>query len=364
MSNPMERALELAQASAGLASPNPTVSAVLVKDGEVLAEGTTEPGGLHAEAIALRKAGPAARGSTLYVTLEPCCHYGKTPPCTDAVIRAGVASVHMAMLDPNPLVAGHGSELLTSAGISTSVGTGKDIATVLYEAHAKYIMTGTPFITAKYAMSLDGKIATRSGSSQWITGSEARRYVHTLRGMNDAVVVGIGTAIADDPSLTARTEGGDLQSTQPLRVIIDTNGRLPVHSKVLDQPGRTLIACSSITEDKKLQLEQRGAEVLQLSSREGGVDLVELMQALGSREVTSALVEGGAMILGTLFDQGLVDKVVAFVSPKIIGGKDSLTPVAGIGVDLVDEAITIDGADMKQVGPDMVITGYPGGRRV
>ena len=360
----MQRALELAQASAGLARPNPTVGAVLVKDGEIISEGTTEPSGVHAEVVAIRKAGPDANGATLYVTLEPCCHYGKTPPCTDEVIRAGVASVHMAMLDPNPLVSGQGSELLAAAGITTAVGAGEEIAQRLYETHAKYITAGTPFITAKYAMSLDGKIATRSGSSQWITGPEARQYAHTLRGVNDAIVVGIGTAIADDPLLTARTDQGELLSLQPLRVIVDTHGRLPVESRVLCQPGRTLIVCSSIAQDKKLQLEQSGAEILQLSSNEAGVDLAELLEALGRMQITSALVEGGAALLGSLFDQNLVDKVVAFVAPKIIGGKTSLTAVAGVGVDLVGEAINIELAEMKLLGPDMVIEGYPGGGRV
>ena len=360
----MQRALELAQASAGVARPNPTVAAVLVKDGKVISEGITEPQGVHAEVVAIRNAGAAARGSTLYVTLEPCCHQGKTPPCTDAVIHAGIESVHIAMLDPNPLVAGQGKELIESSGIPTFLGSGKEIAQILYESHAKYITLGTPFVTAKYAMSLDGKIATRSGSSQWITGPEARQYAHMLRGSRDAVAIGIGTAIADDPLLTVRSEQGHSVSEQPVRVVVDTDARLPSVSRMLQQPGKTVIACSSVAPDKKLQLEQLGAEILELNSCDDGVDLAELMKALGSMEITSILFEGGSTLLGSLFDQGLVDKVVAFVAPKIVGGKNSLTAVGGTGVNLINEAIDIRVTEMKWLGTDMVIQGYPGGGRV
>jgi diaminohydroxyphosphoribosylaminopyrimidine deaminase/5-amino-6-(5-phosphoribosylamino)uracil reductase len=364
VSSPMQRAIELAQSLAGVARPNPTVAAVLFKDGEIISEGTTEPGGAHAEVVAIRKAGENAKGSTLYVTLEPCCHYGKTPPCTDAVISAGIESVHIAILDPNPLIAGQGMQLLESSGITTFLGAGKEIAQILYETHAKYITLGTPFVTAKYAMSLDGKIATHSSSSQWITGPEARQYAHMLRGSSDAVAIGIGTAVADDPLLTVRTEQGVPFPEQPVRVVVDTGGRLPSVSRMLYQPGKTIIACSSIAPGKKLVLEEFGAEILELNSYGEGVDLLELLKRLGAMEITSILVEGGSTLLGSLFDQNLVDKVVAFVAPKIIGGKNALTAIGGEGVNLIDEAIDIQVTEMKWLGTDMVIQGYPGGGHV
>ena len=360
----MQRALELAQASVRAAKPKPTVGAVLVKDGKIISEGITEPAGTHAEVVAIKRAGPSAKGSTLYVTLEPCCHYGETPPCTDAVIRAGISAVHMAMLDPNPLVAGQGKELLSSAGIATSVGSGKEEARTLYESHAKYITTGTPFVTAKYAMSLDGKIATRSGSSRWITGVEARQYAHSLRGASDAVVVGIGTAMVDDPLLTVRPSQGDPILPQPVRVVVDTQGRLPIASRMLGQPGKTIIACCSVAPDKKKQLEDTGAVVLELGPSGQGVDLLDLLRALGSMEITSILVEGGSTLLGVLFDRDLVDKIVAFVAPKIIGGRDALTAVGGLGIDLIDEAKDFEITEMKWIGSDIVIEGYPGGGHV
>ena len=360
----MQRALELAQASARTAKPKPTVGAVLVKNGKIISEGITEPIGAHAEVVAIKRAGPNAKGSTLYVTLEPCCHYGETPPCTDTIIQAGISAVYMAMLDPNPLVAGQGKELLLSAGIATSVGQGEEEARTLYESHIKYITTGTPFVTAKYAMSLDGKIATRSGSSRWITGAAARQYAHILRASSDAVVVGIGTAIVDDPLLTVRPSQGDPILSQPVRVVVDTQGRFPLTSRMLGQPGKTIIACCSVTLDKKKHLEDTGAVVLELRPFGQGVDLLDLLKALGSMEITSILVEGGATLLGGLFDRDLVDKIVAFVAPKIIGGRDSLTAVGGVGIDLIDEAKDFEITEMKRVGSDIVIEGYPGGGHV
>ena len=360
----MQRALELAQASARTAKPKPTVGAVLVKNGKIISEGITEPIGTHAEVVAIKRAGPNAKGSTLYVTLEPCCHYGETPPCTDTIIQAGISAVYMAMLDPNPLVAGQGKEQLLSAGIATSVGLWEDEARTLYESHIKYITTRTPFVTAKYAMSLDGKIATRSGSSRWITGAAARQYAHILRASSDAVVVGIGTAIVDDPLLTVRPSQGDPILSQPVRVVVDTQGRFPLTSRMLGQPGKTIIACCSVTLDKKKHLEDTGAVVLELRPFGQGVDLLDLLKALGSMQITSILVEGGATLLGGLFDRDLVDKIVAFVAPKIIGGRDSLTAVGGVGIDLIDEAKDFEITEMKWVGSDIVIEGYPGGGHV
>ena len=245
----MSHALELARRAEGRVSPNPPVGAVLVKDGEIVGGGCTQPPGQsHAEAVALSEAGDAARGAALYTTLEPCSHHGRTPPCTDAIVEAGVAEVHAAMLDPNPNVRGGGMAILADAGLGTRLGEGEAKARLQLEAYVKYVTTGTPFVTAKFAMSLDGKIATRTGDSKWISGEKARRRVHRLRAAADAVMVGIGTVLADDPRLTARDRHGEPLDTQPIRVVVDTRGRTPPDAGMLGEPGRTLIAAGELDE--------------------------------------------------------------------------------------------------------------------
>lgn len=290
-------ALPLAKLALGQVSPNPAVGAVVVKNNVAVGQGYTRPpGSHHAEVVALEKAGAEARGSTMYTTLEPCCHYGRTPPCAQTIIDAGIAEVHMAMLDPNPLVSGRGKDGLEKAGIKTFVGEHEQEARDLNEAYIKYITTGMPFVTAKYAMSLDGKTATRSGESKWISGDEARHNVHNLRFASDAVMVGAGTVRADDPHLTARSCGGrgGIARKQPLRVIVDGKGRTPLSARLFGEPGKTLLVLGrSAKTGEAAAFTQAGAELLELPSAEGHIDLAKLLKALGERQITSVLVEGG-----------------------------------------------------------------------
>ena len=366
----MQRALSLAQLARGRTSPNPMVGAVIVKDGRIVGEGYHHRAGEpHAEIHALRQAGEAARGATLYVNLEPCSHYGRTPPCTQAIIAAGIAEVHMAMLDPNPLVNGRGRDQLEAAGIRTYVGEREAEARELNEAFIKYITTGRPFVTAKFAMSLDGKIATHTGEARWITGPKARRWVHQLRDVTDAIMVGVNTVLADDPRLTTRLDDGKegREVHHPLRVIVDSRGRIPLTAKVLaaDTPGRTLIATTeAMPPDRRKALERLGAQVLVLPAhvRGGRVSLPHLLDALGKREVTSLLVEGGGTLLASFFEQRLVDKVLAFVAPLIIGGQGAPTPVAGQGVARLSQSLRLERVRVEKVGTDVLISGYVGNR--
>ncbi|MBI4298399.1 MAG: bifunctional diaminohydroxyphosphoribosylaminopyrimidine deaminase/5-amino-6-(5-phosphoribosylamino)uracil reductase RibD [Chloroflexi bacterium] len=355
----MEKALSLAQLVLGTTSPNPAVGAVVVKGGAIVGEGWTKsPGQPHAEIMALRQAGTAARDGTLFVTLEPCCHWGRTPPCTDAIIEAGVAEVHMAVLDPNPLVDGKGAAQLKRAGVRTHVGEEEEEARVLVEAHAKFITTGLPFVVAKFAVSLDGKIATRTGDSKWITGSIARKYAHQLRSTSDAIMIGVNTVIADDPRLTARSDDDRVIMKHPLRVIVDSKGRTPYTAKLFQEPGKILIAAASIEGKEGEELKRAGVDVVLLPAGDSSVDINALMKLLGQREVTSVLVEGGGTLLGSLFDEGLVDKVVAFIAPMIIGGKEALSPVAGDGVERVSQALRLSRVRVEHLEPDIAVIGY------
>ena len=355
----MDRALGLAKRALGSASPNPAVGAVIVDDGVVVGEGWTQPRGQdHAEVMAIRQAGPMADGAILYTTLEPCNHQGKTPPCTDAIINAGISEVHAAMVDPNPLVNGSGLSRLSEAGIKTRVGVGEEAARQLNEAFTKFIATGQPFVTAKFAMSLDGKIATRTGDSRWITGQEARSYVHELRAESDAIMAGINTVLADDPRLTARNREGAPAARQPLRVIVDSSGRVPATASLLAEPGCTLVAVAEVDNTTKNRIARSGGEIVELPADGGSVDLPALVKFLGRREVTSVLVEGGGTLLGSLFDQGLVDKVIAFVAPIIVGGGTAPSPVAGAGIDVMADARRLHRVKVMEFGADVAIIGY------
>lgn len=358
----MERALSLAKLALGQVSPNPAVGAVIVHDGEVVGQGYTQPPTQpHAEIVALTQAGEKAKGAKLYVTLEPCCHYGRTPPCTKAIIKAGIKEVHMAMIDPNPVVNGKGKAELDKAGIKTIVGESENAAKEINEAYIKYITTGIPFITVKFALSLDGKIATRTGDSRWISGEESRKYVHFLRYASDAIMVGVSTVVIDDPSLTTRCGGGrgGTAVKQPLRVIIDTNGRTPMNARVFQQPGKTLLAYSKINKTKRTAYTKTGAEMMELPTDEQGlVDINSLLKELGKREITSVLCEGGGTLLGTLFENHLVDKVVAFIAPIVIGGTEVKTPVLGRGVDHIAEALRLQHIKIERFGDDVMISGY------
>jgi diaminohydroxyphosphoribosylaminopyrimidine deaminase/5-amino-6-(5-phosphoribosylamino)uracil reductase len=360
----MEHALSLAGLSLGQVSPNPAVGAVLVKEGEVVGQGYTQPpGSAHAEIVALEHAGSAAQGSVMYVTLEPCCHYGRTPPCTGAIVDAGVAEVHIAMLDPNPLVSGKGEEELRQQGISTFVGEREEEAREINEAYIKHVTTGIPFVTAKFAMSLDGKIATRSGDSKWISNQESRRYVHSLRHITDAVMVGVNTVLTDDPQLTCRCgERGGVIKKQPLRVIVDTNGRTPVTAQVFGEPGRALLALGQGVKPEIVEgYKSVNADAVELPLDEGLVDLAQLLKVLGQREITSILVEGGGTLLGYMFDHKLIDKVIAFVAPVIIGGSEAETAVGGRGVDRIADSIRLERVNAMECNGDVMVSGYVGG---
>ena len=360
--NPMTRAIELARSALGSASPNPAVGAVVVQNGAVVGEGyTLPPGQRHAEIGALAQAGSSARGATLFCTLEPCCHYGRTPPCTDAIIAAGVSRVVYAVRDPNPRVSGGGESALRAAGVAVERQTNPE-AEELHEAFAKHITTGLPFVVAKFAMSLDGKIATRTGSSQWITGSAARARVQRMRKEMDAIMVGIGTTLADDPQLTARdAQGEPLPSNlQPVRIIVDSSARTPPTARMLNQPGRTIIATAAgVPRDRVARLEDVGADVREFPGSDGRVDLRKMLKFVGGQGIVSVLVEGGGLVLGATLDVGLIDKVCAFVAPMLIGGAGAPSPVAGSGAAVIADALRLERTRIEPIGPDWLITGYP-----
>ncbi|HXY74072.1 MAG TPA: bifunctional diaminohydroxyphosphoribosylaminopyrimidine deaminase/5-amino-6-(5-phosphoribosylamino)uracil reductase RibD [Dehalococcoidales bacterium] len=359
----MLQALSLARLALGNVSPNPSVGAVIVKNGKVVGQGYTQPPGSdHAEIVALKEAGAKAKDATLYVTLEPCCHYGRTPPCTKALIKAGIKEVYMAMLDPNPIVAGKGKAELEKAGITVSLGDHENEAREIIEAYCKYITRKIPFITAKFAMSLDGKIATRTGDSRYISGDESRRHVHCLRYEHDAIMVGANTILTDDPQLTVRccTNGG-LSHKQPLRIVVDAGARTPTSAKIFHEPGKVLMVVGeNASTDRKYDYEQLGAEVIVLPAKKGLIDLPSLLKTIGERQITSVLVEGGGTLLGSLFDAKLVDKVIAFIAPVIIGGKKAVTPVAGKGAESVIDSIKLERVSTRFFGSDIMISGYAG----
>ena len=294
----------------------------------------------------------------MYVTLEPCSHHGRTPPCTDAIIKAGVTEVHASMIDPNPLVGGSGVERLREAGISVQIGEGRREAEELAAPHTKFITTNRPLVTAKFAMSLDGKIATRTGDSKWITSAEARSYVHELRARSDAIMAGIGTVIADDPQLTARKSNGTPLPRQPLRIIVDSSGRLPLDSALLRQPGSTLVAMADDPRNVRADLESAGAEVFMATGGDNRVDLVALLDELGRREITSVFAEGGGTLLGSLFDLGLADRVVGFVAPVIIGGETAPSPVGGDGAHRMSYALRLTDVRIETFGDDVAVSGW------
>ena len=358
----MECALSLARLAMGYTSPNPAVGAVVVKGGLAVGTGYTQPAGSeHAEVMALCQAGDKARGATMYVTLEPCSHYGHTPPCTQAIIDAGISEVHIALLDPNPLVSGRGVSKLNGAGIKTYVGAYQQEACEINEAYIKHITTGLPFVIAKFAMSLDGKIATKTGHSKWISNEETRKYVHALRHTVDAIMVGINTVVIDNPRLTARGCGGKggTRKMQPLRLVVDSKGRVPIEAHIFESPGEALLAVAEpFDARRKEELTQAGIEVLELPQKEGLVDIEELLKVLGKRDIVAVLVEGGGKLLGSLFDYHLVDKVLAFISPIIIGSDEAKTAVGGNGVDNMVEALRLSRVSTESFGDDILVSGY------
>lgn len=356
----MQMALELAKKALGRTSPNPMVGAVVVRAGQVVGSGYHARAGTpHAEVHALREAGEKACGATLYVTLEPCCHHGRTGPCTEAVIKAGITKVVMAMLDPNPKVAGNGVKILQKAGIEVETGVLEEQARRLNEVFIKYITTRLPFVVMKTAMSLDGKIATAGGESQWITGSESRAMVHRLRDRYDAIMVGVGTVLADNPSLTTRiAEGG---GKDPVRVVLDSRARTPVDAQILTQSSHSptfIVTTSDAPRDKLRQLSKAGAHIIQLPNDDNGICLPELLRKLGEQEITSLLVEGGSRVNGTLINNYLVDKVYWFMAPKIIGGNAAPGPVGGNGITALVDAMKLSDILLQRYGEDICIEGW------
>ena len=352
----MREALRIARNAEGRTSPNPLVGAVIVKDGKIIAEGWHRQAGTpHAEIHALNMAGDLARGATLYVTLEPCSHFGRTPPCAQAIINAGISRVVAAMSDPNPKVAGRGFELLRAAGVEVEVGLLEAEARRLNEVFIKWITRRLPFVTMKFACTLDGKIATVAGESQWISGSESRRFTHHLRDINNAILVGVGTVLADNPSLTTRF----VEGKNPVRVIVDSKARTPLESKVVtDKSARTILAVTeNAPADKISALKSRGVEVITAGNSER-VDLESLMHALAEREITSVLVEGGGTIHFSLLRARLVDKVFAFIAPKIIGGSRALSAVEGAGFAKLSDAVELNDITATTLGEDILISGY------
>lgn len=354
----MREALLLAANARGRTAPNPLVGAVLVREGRVVGAGWHRKAGTpHAEVHALAMAGELARGATAYVTLEPCSHHGRTEPCAEALVQAGVKRVVAAMLDPNPLVAGKGKAMLEAAGVEVTVGVLAEEASRLNETYIKWVTQRLPFVTLKTAMTLDGKIATAAGQSQWITGEAARRRVHEMRDVTDAIVVGIGTVLADDPSLTTRLADGT--GRNPVRVIVDSRARTPLASKVVsDGAAKTLVAVTSAApEERCAALEAAGVEVVRMGEGER-VDLAALMRHLAARDITAVFVEGGGTLNFSLLAAGLVDKVHAFIAPKIVGGKEALTPVEGAGFAGLADAVVLTGLTAEQVAADILLTGY------
>jgi diaminohydroxyphosphoribosylaminopyrimidine deaminase/5-amino-6-(5-phosphoribosylamino)uracil reductase len=351
----MRRALCLAEKGLYTTDPNPRVGCVLVKAGEIVGEGWhAVAGGPHAEIVALQQAGELAGGATAYVTLEPCCHHGKTPPCSDALIAAGVARVVVAMQDPNPLVAGQGLQQLERAGIETASGLLQAQAEALNPGFVQRMRIGRPYIRCKLAMSLDGRTAMASGESQWITGSAAREDVHRLRARSSAIMSGIGTILKDDPSLTVRLPD-DVAVRQPLRIVLDPHLSTPEDAKFLQQPGESLIVTACVEEAVQQRLRQAGAEVICLPNGHDAVDLVALMRVLAERGVNEILMETGAILSGAVLHAGIIDELIVYMAPKLMGDKARglfHTP----GLDLLADAVELDIQDIRAVGDDWRIT--------
>ena len=354
----MKKALRLAAKGRGRTSPNPMVGAVIVKGGKVIAEDYHRRSGTpHAEILALRKAGRLANAATLFINLEPCCHTDKkTPPCTNAIIESGLKKVVIAMIDPNPKVSGKGIKALKDAGIKVETGLMEREAKILNEAFSKFITKREPFVILKAAQSLDGKIATARGESKWITGDKARQCVHKLRNEVDAVMTGIGTVLADDPSLDCRIKGG----RNPYRIIVDSSLRMPLNARVLKHDDqKTIIATTEIADREKISsIIKTGNKALIVKSKGKRVDLKSLIRELGRLDITSVMIEGGASLNASALSSGIVDKVIFFCAPKIIGGVDAVPSVGGISPASLKKIVKLKSLQVKKAGDDFMFEGY------
>lgn len=358
--NYMKLALDLAEKGRGWTSPNPMVGAVLVKDGRVVGRGYHQrAGGPHAEVNAIDHAGEQARGTTLYVTLEPCNHFGRTPPCTHKILDAGIRRVVVAMDDPNPGVQGGGNRHLQDRGIEVTTGICEKEARTLNEAFITWVTTGRPFVVVKCAATLDGRIATRTGDSRWVTGPGSRQFVHRIRHAADGIMVGVNTVKKDDPSLTTRLDG--TAGSDPTRIILDTHLSIPLTSKLLHQtsPAPTWLVCGkNAPADRRTALEDAGARVVTAPLKEDRIDLSALMQRLGHMGITSLLIEGGGTVIGSAFAADIVNKIYFFYAPKILGGDDGIPICRGVGPERMQQSIAVHDLSVLRFDTDVMLQGY------
>lgn len=357
----MNIALDLAKRGEGAVNPNPLVGAVVVKNNEIVGKGYHKfYGGPHAEVYALKEAAEKAIGADIYVTLEPCSHYGKTPPCVEAILKAGIKRVIISIVDPNPLVAGRGINFLRENGIEVVTGVLEEQSKALNEIFIKYITSKVPFVILKTAMTLDGKIATVTGASRWISGEESREFAHKIRNKVMGIMVGIGTVIKDDPLLTTRLKEENCKS--PKAVIIDSKLRIPLESKILGtlNEREIIIACTeAFNNEKKAALEEKGVKIIVTSKDENDkVDLKYLIKELGKLGIDSVLLEGGGELNFSALNSGIVDKVICFIAPKILGGQSAKTPIEGKGIEKIEDAIKVNNITYKTMGNDLMLEGY------
>ncbi len=356
----MNRALELAGRGQGSTSPNPMVGAVVVKAGRIVGEGYHEAvGRAHAEVNAIETAGRRAAGATLYVTLEPCNHTGRTPPCTEAILAAGIRRLVVAMADPNPHVRGGGIDILRKQGVEVTTGVQENRARRLNEAYFKYITTGLPHVVVKCAATLDGWIATHSGDSKWVSGQRSREYVHRLRHAMDAILVGIETVETDDPQLTVRLE--DVEGIHPRRIILDTHLRIAGNARVLqlrDGVDTVVVTGSSVSEDRRKKIAGTGVRVLAAPVKNDRIDLNALMPLLGRMQITSLLIEGGGAVIASALHDRVVDKIMFFYAPKILGGDDGVPICRGAGPDAMKDCVPVSELKVHRFGEDVMIEGY------